>query len=82
MERLTQKHFIVTTIELYMRFRVERARERLLYSNASIMDISVRVGFSSASHFATWYRRIFGTLLSEPRADSAAHPNRLPQPLS
>ena len=82
LERLSLKHFGVTPIALYMRFRVERAREFLLYSNASIMDISVRAGFSSASHLATWYRRIFGTRPSEARANSAARPIRLPRRLS
>ena len=75
LERLILKHLGATPLELYMRFRVERARELLMYSNASVTDISVQVGFSSASHFATWYRRIFGTRPSEVRAGVLVGPS-------
>lgn len=68
LERLMLKHLGASPLKLYMRFRIERARELLMYSNTSITDISVQAGFSSISHFATWYRRIFGTRPSDVRA--------------
>lgn len=61
LERLMQKHLKAKPHRLYLLFRLERARELLMYSNASITDISVQVGFSSTSHFASCYRRMFGT---------------------
>lgn len=67
LERLMSKHLGSAPARLYMQFRIERARELLMYSNVPITDIAVQVGFSSASHFTTWFKRIFGTRPSDVR---------------
>jgi transcriptional regulator GlxA family with amidase domain len=67
LERLFMRNTGVTPLRFYMQLRIERARELLLYSDRPIIDIAVSVGFTSTSHFATWYRRIHGTRPSDMR---------------
>jgi transcriptional regulator GlxA family with amidase domain len=67
LERLFMRHTGLTPLRYYMQLRVERARELLIYSDRRIIDIAVSSGFASTSHFATWYRRIFGTNPSDVR---------------
>ena len=54
---------------------MERARELLIYSDRSVIDVAVQAGFSSTSHFAAWYKRIYGARPSEMRG--SADPVRL-----
>jgi transcriptional regulator GlxA family with amidase domain len=49
------------------------ARELLIYSDRSVIDVAVQAGFSSTSHFATWYKRIYGARPSEMRGGAAGH---------
>ena len=46
---------------------MERARELLLYSDRPVIEIAVSAGFTSTSHFATWYKRIYGVRPSDMR---------------
>lgn len=72
LERLFMRHTGITPLRYYMRLRVERARELLLYSDRRIIDIAVASGFASTSHFASWYRRIFGANPSDVRRKERA----------
>ncbi|GLS19559.1 AraC family transcriptional regulator [Labrys miyagiensis] len=67
LERLFLQHTRMTPLRYYMQIRVERARELLLYSDRSVIDIAVTTGFTSTSHFATWYRRVYGSRPSDMR---------------
>jgi transcriptional regulator GlxA family with amidase domain len=67
LERLFMRNTGVTPLRFYMQLRIERARELLLYSDRPIIDVAVSVGFTSTSHFATWYKRIHGTRPSDMR---------------
>lgn len=67
LERLFMRHAGTTPIRYYLRLRIERARELLIYTDRRIGDIAAACGFSSASHLATWYRRIFGTTPADVR---------------
>ena len=67
LERLTLRHAGQSPLRLYMQLRVERARELLIYSDRSVIDVAVQAGFSSTSHFAAWYKRIYGARPSEMR---------------
>jgi transcriptional regulator GlxA family with amidase domain len=71
LERLFLRYFQVTPLRFYMQLRIELARELLLYSDKPILEIAVSAGFASTSHFATWYRRVFGVRPSELRGRSA-----------
>jgi len=68
LERLFLRHVSMTPLRYYMRLRVERGRELLLYSNKPIVEVAVSSGFASTSHFANWYRRFFGQRPSDVRA--------------
>jgi transcriptional regulator GlxA family with amidase domain len=51
----------------YRRIRLERSRELLHQSPATITEIAIACGFSSASHFARVYRENYGTTPSAER---------------
>jgi len=71
LERLMLRHAGQSPLRLYMQLRVERARELLIYSDRPVIDVAVQAGFSSTSHFAAWYRRIYGTRPSDMRGGGA-----------
>lgn len=59
-ERLFNRHFNMSPARYYIAMRIDRARELLLYSDRSILEIAVSTGFASTSHFALWFRRLVG----------------------
>jgi len=67
LERLFLRHLQMTPLRFYMQLRVERARELLLYSDRAVLEVAVAAGFASTSHFASWYKRVFGMKPSEVR---------------
>jgi transcriptional regulator GlxA family with amidase domain len=68
LERLFMRHTGMTPIRYYLRLRIERARELLIYTDHRIAEVAASCGFSATSHLATWYRRIFGTTPAEVRS--------------
>lgn len=64
-ERLFKRHFEMSPARYYIAMRIDRARELLLYSNRSILDVAVSTGFASTSHFSQWFRRLVGMRPSE-----------------
>jgi len=69
LERLFMRHAGITPVRYYLRVRVERARELLIYTGRRIADIAVTCGFSTTAHFAAAYRSVFGTSPSVVRAE-------------
>jgi Transcriptional regulator containing an amidase domain and an AraC-type DNA-binding HTH domain len=67
LERLFMRHTGMAPLHYYMRLRIERARELLIYSDLPLIDVAVSCGFTSPSHFSTWYKRIYDTKPSEVR---------------
>lgn len=67
MERLFHRYFGKSPAQYYLSLRIERARELLLYTDRSVLDVAVAVGFASTSHFAQWFRRFHGTSPSDLR---------------
>jgi transcriptional regulator GlxA family with amidase domain len=68
LERLMLRHAGQSPLRIYMQLRVERARELLIYSDRPVIDVAVQAGFSSTSHFAAWYKRIYGARPSDMRS--------------
>lgn len=64
LERLFAQYAAKTPQRYYLELRLNQAREMLIYSDQSVIDIALSVGFNSTSHFATWFRRLFGLLPS------------------
>ncbi|RJE89447.1 GlxA family transcriptional regulator [Paracoccus onubensis] len=56
LERLFRFYLGMTPVRYYLSLRVERAREMLLYTEQSIMDIAIATGFASTSHFSKWFK--------------------------
>ncbi len=67
LERLFRRHAGTSPARYYMQLRVEQARELLLYSDQPIIEVAVACGFTATSHFATWYKRIYGLRPSDVR---------------
>jgi transcriptional regulator GlxA family with amidase domain len=64
MERLFHKYRSVTPGQYYLHLRLSHARQLLLNTNRSIIDISIATGFPSPSYFSACFRKYFG---SSPR---------------
>jgi len=67
LQRLFLQNTGLTPHRYYMKLRLQHARELLLYSDRSITEVAICVGFTSTSHFATCYKRVFGVKPSETR---------------
>lgn len=75
LQRLFLHHTGQTPHRYNMKIRLQHARELLLYSDKSIIEVAVCVGFASTSHFATCYKRSFGIKPSETRVPIGAKPS-------
>jgi transcriptional regulator GlxA family with amidase domain len=71
LERLFKRHLNTTPTQHYLNLRLRRAREFLLQTNMSIMDVTVACGFQSASHFSKAYRSLFNYPPSQERSQQA-----------
>ena len=67
LERLFLRYSGTTPLRYYMQVRIERARELLLYSDRPIIEVAIAAGFTSTSHFASWYKRLCGIRPSDAR---------------
>ncbi|WP_198150019.1 GlxA family transcriptional regulator [Castellaniella caeni] len=61
LERLFQEHLKCTPNAYYLELRLRRARQLLLSSEQSIIDVAAACGFVSVTHFTHRYRDYFGT---------------------
>ena len=59
-ERLFKRHLDQVPTKYYLETRLRRARELLLQTSMSIMDITTACGFQSPPHFSKCYRNAFG----------------------
>jgi transcriptional regulator GlxA family with amidase domain len=63
-ERLFHKYRGVTPSQYYLSLRLLHAKQLLLNTNHSVIDISIATGFETQSYFTACYRKYFG---SSPR---------------
>jgi len=63
-ERLFHKYRSQTPSQYYLSLRLSHAKQLLLNTNRSVIDISIATGFPSQSYFTSCYRKFFG---SSPR---------------
>ncbi|MBB5016996.1 transcriptional regulator GlxA family with amidase domain [Chitinivorax tropicus] len=76
LERLFKQHLNSVPSQYYLELRLQRARQLLLQTSKSIIQIGLSCGFSSGPHFSSSYRNHFGTT---PREDRMRHqPGRKP----
>jgi transcriptional regulator GlxA family with amidase domain len=67
LERIFQKHLNCVPTRYYLELRLRRARELLLRTPRSIVDVAFSCGFVSAPHFSKCYRDFFGKPPREER---------------
>ena len=67
LERLFQKHLNCVPTRYYLELRLVRARQLLLQTSISIVDVAFACGFVSAPHFSKCYRDYFGIPPREER---------------
>ncbi|MEM1278132.1 MAG: GlxA family transcriptional regulator [Pseudomonadota bacterium] len=72
MERMFKSYLEAAPAQFYRRIRLEKARELLMHSNLSTLEISFLTGFSSSSHFAMAYAREYGLRPSDMRRPQGA----------
>ena len=63
-ERLFHKYRGLTPSQYYLSLRLMHAKQLLLNTNSSVIDISIATGFETQSYFTACYRKHFG---SSPR---------------
>ncbi len=71
-ERLFKRHLDRAPTKYYLELRLRRARELLLQTSMSIMDITTACGFQSPPHFSKCYRNAFGYPPSAERTTTRA----------
>ena len=67
LERLFQKYLKCVPTRYYLELRLKRARELLLQTSKSIVDVAFACGFVSAPHFSKCYRDMFGSAPRDER---------------
>jgi len=67
LERLFQKHLSCVPTRYYLELRLARARQLLLQTSISIVDVAFACGFVSAPHFSKCYRDYYGIPPREER---------------
>ena len=71
-ERLFKRYVGQVPTKYYLDMRLRRARELLLQTAMSIMQVAVACGFQSPPHFSKCYRMLFGYTPSAERSASRA----------
>ena len=80
-ERLFKRHLGYAPKKYYLQARLRRARELLLQTSMSVLDIATACGFRSPHHFSKCYRAQFGCPpTSERRASARGARSRGPAP--
>lgn len=69
-ERLFRSHLSVSPARYYLDMRLKRARQLLLQTTMSVMEVAISCGFVSATHFSKCYRDRYGV---PPRRDQSSH---------
>ena len=76
LERLFKQHLERRPGQFYLELRLNRARQLLLQTDRSIMNIAVACGFQSPPHFSRCYRALFGHAPSAERTAAPRTPLR------
>jgi transcriptional regulator GlxA family with amidase domain len=72
---LFRQHLNQTGKALYVRLRLERARQLLAEGDQPIGEIALATGFASRAHFTRAYQRAFGTTPGQRRKQIASGVN-------
>ncbi|MEZ5800649.1 MAG: GlxA family transcriptional regulator [Nitratireductor sp.] len=67
LERMFKRNLKASPAKYYLALRLEKARELLMHTNISTMEVALQCGFSSSSYFARCFHRSFGKRPSDVR---------------
>jgi transcriptional regulator GlxA family with amidase domain len=70
LERIFKQYLGRVPSQYYLELRLNKARQLLLQTSKSIIQIGLSCGFSSGPHFSSAYRNFFG---ATPREDRNLH---------
>ena len=70
LERIFKQYLNRVPSQYYLELRLNKARQMLMQTSKSIIQIGLSCGFSSGPHFSSAYRNFFGTT---PREDRNQH---------
>ncbi|MFL6674644.1 MAG: GlxA family transcriptional regulator [Massilia sp.] len=73
LERLFKQYLGSLPSRYYLELRLQRARQLLLDTNYSIVQVGLMCGFSSGSHFSTAFGALFGNTPREERQRRLSH---------
>ncbi|MES2324618.1 MAG: helix-turn-helix domain-containing protein [Pseudomonadota bacterium] len=76
LERLFKQYLGSLPSRYYLELRLQRARQLLLDTHYSIVQVGLMCGFSSGSHFSTAFGTLFGNTPREERQRKLANPPR------
>ncbi|QEL57858.1 GlxA family transcriptional regulator [Chromobacterium paludis] len=76
LERLFKQYLGTVPSKYYLELRLNRARQLLLQTSKSIVQIGLACGFSSGPHFSSTYRNHFNITPREERAQRTQTSNR------
>jgi transcriptional regulator GlxA family with amidase domain len=74
LERLFKQYLGSLPSRYYLDLRLQRARQLLLETHYSIVQVGLMCGFSSGSHFSTAFGTLFGNTPREERQRKLANP--------
>ncbi|WP_196779286.1 GlxA family transcriptional regulator [Salinisphaera orenii] len=72
LERLFKKYINNAPTRYYLALRLNRARQLLLQTNHSIIEVATACGFASPSHFSKCYHDFFGRPPNDERSQRSA----------
>ncbi len=75
-ERLFHKYRGMTPSQYYLSLRLQHAKQLLLNTNRSVIDISIATGFETQSYFTACYRKHFGSSPRSHRSQIAGESKR------
>ncbi|MGR3756180.1 MAG: GlxA family transcriptional regulator [Tranquillimonas sp.] len=73
LERLFRRYLNRSPKRYYMELRLQKARNLLMQTDMSVINVALACGFTSPSHFSKCYRSHYGTT---PYRERGSHPSR------
>jgi AraC family transcriptional regulator, glycine betaine-responsive activator len=70
LERMFKRNLKSSPAKYYLSLRLEKARELLMHTNLSTLEVALQTGFSSSSYFARCFQHEFGKRPSDVRKKS------------
>ncbi|KRP67586.1 GlxA family transcriptional regulator [Pseudomonas orientalis] len=82
LERMFQRYLYCTPSRYYLKLRLTRARQLLMQTPISMVELAAICGFVSTPHFSKCYRDFFGVAPSDERSDMRLRTPVAPRPVA